>query len=455
MNTLLRKTLTAAKESLGRRVRVGLIGLGTTNSALLEHLCDMKDLCNVTVRQAGLSRTDIPHTVAEIASDTSHITEDIVFPSPSVRREKLTAPHGTEMLCDYDLLFRSEPEHLFLVSGSDGKSTTVSMASELLFPRFPDLFTGGNLGVPLWHADARSSAFLLELSSFTLRYSLPRGGRALLTNVTPNHLDWHADLEEYRSTKLSLIRAADEPILCIDDPVSQMEAKATRVFCLVSLTRTRAQILAEYRTEHTVTLEDGAIRLDGEIAVSLSGIKHRERHNVIDLASAIALAIGYTDEERIREVAAGFSLPSERCECIEIGGVDYISSSIDTTPLRTRTTLEGLDRRVRLILGGRGKGLSPEPLREPIMRYATRIAIYGEIADELATFIDSTPELAAIPHRTFGTLAEATDYATEGVCKGETVLLSPAATSYGEFRDYIHRGECFRSIIRKNASKAE
>ena len=455
MKALLRKTLEDTSRKLGRRLSVSLLGLGSTNTALLGLLLDMDDLASVTVRHPGITRGEIPDTVALIGTNDalSNLPEDVIFPSPSVRRDGLALRNGAQFISDYDLFFSSEPKHLFSVSGSDGKSTTVSMASELLFPRFPDIFTGGNCGVPLWNASLDRSAFLLELSSFTLRYSKPIGGRALITNVTPNHLDWHESLKEYEETKLELLYTADEPIVNLDDEVSERFAKEYRTFCLISTVTPRNEIITKYKTEHTITLENGKILVDGEAIVSLEDVKHKESHNVRNLESAIALSLGYTTAERIREVASSYRGLDERCERFDVGGVHYISSSIDTTPERTKTTLLGLGEKVRLILGGRGKGLSLEPLRDVLKKYATKIAIYGEISSELLSFIESDAELKEIPHEALSNLEDAINYVKDTVDVGETILLSPAATSYGEFKDYKERGRFFKANVRTLGEK--
>ena len=449
MKALLNKMLKERANTLTRKPRISLLGLGGTNKALLDILVCCDHIDSITVRQKGLIKDRIPDTVSVLNGENAFtgLCEDVFFPSPSVRRERLNFPKNSVTVSDYDLLFRAPQNKLFTVSGSDGKSTTVNMASALLFPRFPEIFTGGNIGVPLWCAKADSEAFLLELSSFTLRYSTPSGGRAILTNVTPNHLDWHSDLAEYEQTKLSLIRSADEPILNLDDPVSQKEAKVTDSFCLISLNKMDEDIRARYRTEHTVTVENGAIKIDGEGVVALPDVKHKQRHNLYNLVSAIALTLGYADSEQIRSVATEYSPLPERCESFTDGKIHYVSSSIDTTPLRTCTTLFGLDRKVRLILGGRGKGLSLQPLTDALKRYATKIAIYGEISDEILGYLNSDNELKEIPHCAFSKLDGAIDYALDGIEEGETVVLSPAATSYGEFTDYKERGAYFKARV--------
>lgn len=450
MKKLLYEYLNCLFLSLGRKLTVSLLGYGKTNRALGEILSECELVESVTVRQDGLSKNDIPSSFGLISKDSfSLLYEDVIIPSPSVRRERLDIPKSSHVISDYSLLFDSIPKNLFCVSGSDGKSTVTTLASLLLFPYFPDLFTGGNIGTPLALASDSANAFLLELSSFTLRYSVPLSSRAVITNVTPNHLDWHASLSEYRECKLSLIDNAREPILCLDDTVSKKKAQEIHSFCLTSDTLPDSYIKRKFKTEHTVTLEEGSLRLDGEEIIPITEIRRNEKHNLRNLASAIALSIGYADKDRIRRVAASFDGLSERCEQIVIDGIKYISSSIDTTPMRTATTLNSLGRKVSIILGGRTKQLPLEPLRLPLIKYASRISVYGEARDEFLDFLESDEELSAIPHRAFTYFSDAIDYAKENLTRGDTLLLSPAATGYGEFKSYEERGRFFKSYIQK------
>ena len=151
-----------------------------------------------------------------------------------------------------------------------------------------------------------------------------------MTNVTPNHLDWHESLDEYEGAKLDLVYSADEPILNLSDPVSERAARDMRAFCLISRDMTVDEIKAKYKTDHAVTLRNGIIRLDGEEIIATDAVKRREGHNLMNLASAIALSIGYADKEHIRRVAKGFDGLIERCESFTVGGITYVSSSIDT-----------------------------------------------------------------------------------------------------------------------------
>lgn len=450
MQERIRKYLRDVSAIKGRKIDVGLIGYGTTTEAVLDVIRQCDFIQRIKVRHSGtLCSTPIGSDIVYGADALMNITEDVVFTSPSVRREDLGIHNGVTVTSDTEIFFEARPENTFLVSGSDGKSTVTTIASLLLFPTFPHLFTGGNLGKPVASSSLSSDAFLLELSSFNLRYVTPYGKRALLTNVTPNHLDWHADLNEYEECKWRLISSAQEAVIPISCPFNERLTRNIRAFALVSTAMTDKELRSRYSTEHTVTLEDGWIRADGERIVSSDSLRMKEPHNVENLMSAIALTLGYTTAERICEVAKSFQGLEHRCHSITVGGKEYVDSSIDTTPERTRTTLTSLGKRVHLILGGRGKGLAPDTMRDALTKHAASISLYGEVADSIDHWLGADTELSRIPRKKFARLSDAIEHADALAREGETVLLSPAATAYGEFANFKARGEFFENYIVK------
>ncbi len=455
MQKIIKAFVESTAKSLARPIRVCLYGFGKTNAAIFEIIKNNGLINEITVRQSGKIPSTLPHGLRIITDKDALYTidEDIVFASPSLRRQRLRLSAGTVITSDTELFFDLPHDNLFLVSGSDGKSTVTTLSAMLLSPTFPDLFVGGNLGVPLASAPLGSSAFVLELSSFNLAYSAPSGTRAALTNITPNHLDWHESLAEYEECKIKLIDLSKEPILCLDTPRLERLARKRELFALTSSRLNHGQIVKKYSTLHTVTAEDGKICLDGEALLTTREVARSEGHNLENLMLAIALTLGHTTREHIREVAKAFKGLSHRCESFTIDGVEYVNSSIDTTPDRTKTTLCSLERRVNVILGGRGKGLCYGVLKSPLVKYANKISLYGEAALEMSDWLKSDPELSRIPSESFRTLCEAIDHAQSGVRVGDTVLLSPAATSYGEFFSYTERGDFFKKYVSEKHSK--
>ena len=146
----------------------------------------------------------------------------------------------------------------------------------------------------------------------------------------------------------------------------------------------------------------------------------------------------------VGDTVSSFGGLAHRCEaCGSVKGISFINSSIDTTPSRTRATLEALARPVHLILGGRGKGLSPEPMTETIKKYAKSVAVYGEVREEFFSYLKEVG-IYAITHEKFD---DAVFTAYSKARPGEVVLLSPAATAYGEFLNFEERGDRFRHLV--------
>ena len=440
------------------RLSIGFLGIGTTNRAILDIITSSGIDAEIRLRQSSGSDLDEwRNRGVRLFTDERErvaIDEDVLFVSPSVRRENLPLSGTTLVITDTDLFFSDDPDGCFLITGSDGKSTTTTLVAELLREDHERLFVGGNLGTPVARCDLSvSDTYVLELSSFNLRYLTPASRRAVITNITPNHLNWHADYDEYVEAKRNIIKRSAEPIVNVDTEPCAKIAKEQPLFAVCSSMLTHKELIARYRAEHTVTVDNG-IALDGSRLLDLGDIYQRQAHTPENLASAVAMTIGLVNRERIRKVAASFRGLEHRCECfLSRDGIDYVNSSIDTTPSRTSATLKGLYKRVKIILGGRGKGLPLSPLRDALASYADEIAMYGDIADEISDFIEKDPILSAIPHASFTHLGEAIDHLLKGIKSGDTLLLSPAATSYGEFRDFEERGSYFKSYIAQNCSK--
>ena len=448
MQTRIKEYLWDVSRKRGKSLSICLLGYGTTNRAILDIISNLGCQREITVRQnREISDTPLGVKVIDHKIAFCDIYEDVVFTSPSFRRDKVCLPAETILTSDIEIFFGKRQDNTFLVSGSDGKSTVTTLTSLLLCPTFPELFAGGNLGRPIATASLSADAFVIELSSFNLMYTAPKSKRAILTNVTPNHLDWHKDLAEYEACKSKLIYLTDEAVLPLSCPFNERLAESIHAFALVSTTLSHKELVERYSTKHTVTLEGGEILVDGDAILPASYPRRQEKHNIENLMSAIAMSLGYTSEDRIREVAKSFAGLEHRCESFTFGSIEYINSSIDTTPERTKATLTSLGKPVNIILGGRGKGLPLAPLKEPLIRYAKRISIYGEIRDEMLNWIECDDALSSIPHASFKTFREAIDDADANIDQVKTILLSPAATAYGEFTDFANRGRVFKEYL--------
>ena len=433
-------------DRIKRGAKIGFFGLGKSNLSLLSEL--PLDKCILTLRSdKAINRKDIPNA-AKVARifDGSHacdfLDEDIIVFSPSVRRERAelwkARLGGAIFTSDLELFLEQNVRPVFAVSGSDGKSTTVTLSHLMIDNSLPI----GNVGTPMLAALREDcQAYVAELSSFMLRYATVPATRACITNVTENHLDWHTSFEEYKRAKLSLLNSANEYVINADDNILMEYFRANGAFALISDRYSFDELCG--RAELIITRSEAGILRNGRLILPYECIKRKESYNIKNLMMAIALSDGYTDEDRIREVAQGFSGLEHRCESfLELGGVEYINSSIDSSPARTSATLTSLGKRVILLLGGRSKGVGYGMLCEPVKKYAERVLIFGENRDEIYSVLKDSAKCEI-----FDAIEAATTRAIELSQNAEAVLLSPASTSYDRFQSFIERGNYFKKMI--------
>ncbi len=439
--------------------RVGFFGIGRSNLALMRLIPNDKEI--VIRSEQALSPADLPRSVrgskiysCERAFDD--FEDDILFLSPSVRRERREFDRarsaGVRFSSDLELFLNFNSSELICITGSDGKSTTTALTSELLSKRGATALLG-NIGVPFSEAAGKKKPKLsiCELSSFQLRYAKIPAKRAAVTNITPNHLNWHEDFEEYKNTKLSLLDSADEPIVFADDEILAEYGQKRRLFGVTSFALPYPELRSRFHSELYITIEGGRICKNGEPLISLDKIKRREGHNIKNLMTAIALTDGYTDRAHIEAVAESFSGLSHRCECFaEHSGIKFIDSSIDTSPARSAETLSSLGKNLIIILGGRGKGMGYTPLRDPLANHVKLAVITGENRGEILSDIKGCTETVMIEN-----FEDAVLFAAASACPGDAVLLSPASTSYDAFSSFEKRGEKFKEIILNFIEKQE
>ncbi len=429
--------------------RVGFFGLGCSNSALLG--CLPLDNCSITLRSDRvIDRGSVPSGVRierifEGKDACQNIDEDIVIFSPSVRRDRAefceAEARGVIFTSDAELFFESNETPIFLVTGSDGKSTTATLTHLLLTKGGYNAPLIGNIGEPFMkHYGRKSDFYVCEMSSFMLRYMTPKTVAACITNITPNHLDWHKSFDEYRETKLSVSNKTDRLIIS-DDLVDTRGA-----YGIISAEKSLDELRKIYKAEFYLTIENGEIRKNGRPLVEIAKIPRNEKHNLKNLMMAIALTDGLVGDDDVVSVAESFQGLKHRCQIIlRENGVDFIDSSIDSTPARTKETLRSLDRQVVIILGGRGKGLDYSEFAPEVRRYVKKAIITGENAKEIYEAISEVADSEMIEDFERAVL-QGKSYA-ENV---GTLLLSPASTSFDRFKNYAERGDRFKKILLQN-----
>ncbi len=426
--------------------RVGFFGLGKSNSALLSHL--PLNGCHITIRSdKNLGDESLPKGIkidrilcGDAALD--NIDENVIFFSPSVRRERDelqgAKARGVIFSSDAELFFELNKTPVIAITGSDGKSTTATLTHLILNAAGYKSELIGNIGEPMMSKLNCGADYLVcEMSSFMLRYLNPATEAACITNITPNHLDWHSSFEEYRDTKLSLISSTRKSVL-IDD-----FAKAD---VLVSRDKAYGELMRSGRAVMYITKENEHICKNGQeilpiIDSSITG------HNLTNLMLAIGLTDGLADSVAIGNAINDFTPLPHRCECfLRWNGIDFYDSSVDSTPSRTAATLNSLGRRVVIILGGKSKGLDYSALITLLKIYAEAVILTGENADEIYSAIGE--QVGAEIVRDFEAAVKRGAKYAKSI---GALLLSPASTSYDRFKSFAERGAFFKEICNKIA----
>lgn len=426
---------------------IGFFGIGKSNLSLISALPSGR---RITLRSdKTIDRTKIPHhvrveNVYEGESALSDIREEVLVLSPSARRDRPELSEavlrGVTLTSDCELFFSKVSAPVLAVSGSAGKSTTATLAHLMLGGKDGGYRLVGNVGVPMLHSiDGEAMGYVAELSSFMLEYYTPRTRRYALTNITPNHLDFHSSFEEYKEAKLRPLNLSDGGIICADDETLSRETYR-HLFAVYSTRLSISALATRYRAEVYFTLDSGYICRNGERVLSADGPQYK----MLNTMCALAMVDGISDKDEALEAARSFKNLSHRCDTVySKNGVDFIDSSIDTTPDRCATTLTSLGRQVVLLLGGRGKGLSYDVMLPPVLKYARFAVLFGEESERIFSLLSGKVECAVCPD-----FADAVRLAASVAKNGEAVLLSPACTSYDAFSDYEERARAFCSIVR-------
>ena len=431
--------------------RIGLFGLGRSNLSVMKLL--PKNIPIILrsenpIKKESLPRGIKPLCIYEGENAFRDLNEDLIFFSPSVRRERgeLDAARrsGVKFSSDLEFFLAENKSKLIGISGSDGKSTTATLTALLLEEKLGQTLPIGNIGKPFCEALLKKKEILAaEISSFSLRYATPFTERAAITNITANHLNWHKDFDEYKNTKLSLLKNTKNAVISADDGLLCEFAKSNSVYAVTSITKSADELKGAFNAELCYTLENGYICRNEKSLFPVSSVAKKEKHNLKNLLCAMALTDGLVSLEYAEGVAKSFRGLEHRCQTVSSeNGVLTIDSSIDTTPARSAQTISSLGEDLIVILGGRGKSSDYKELYEPLQKHAKLAVITGENRNEIAKDIIGATEKIICE-----SFEDAVIYALSVAESGDTVLLSPASTSYDGFENFEKRGEKFKEIV--------
>jgi UDP-N-acetylmuramoylalanine--D-glutamate ligase len=390
-------------------------------------------------------------------SEATFLEQDLIVLSPGVPANlpslDLARKRGIPVWSEVELAWRFLRGKLIAITGSNGKTTTTSLVAHILKEAGIPTLVGGNIGVPLLalvESSTDKSVTVAEISSFQLEaIEAFRPEIGVLLNLTPDHLDRHGSMEAYAQSKMRMFENQldrDVALLNADDiEVTRRMPSRPHIFWF-----SRQKRVAE-----GAFLRDDQIifRIDGsEIPLARRDeIPLRGEHNVENVLAACAAS--YLAGAVPAAIAVGiksFKGVEHRLEFVaEIGGVSFYNDSKATNVDAALKAIEAFPGPLLVILGGKDKGSTYAPLREPL-RQRARVAItIGAAAEKIASELSD-----AAPLHHAGTLDLALEYAMETAKPGDVVLLAPACSSFDQFENYEHRGRAFKELVANLENRA-
>lgn len=444
----------------GRRVLV--LGLGVSNRPLARLLLQHGALVT------GCDRTErgqLDEAVLELERQgmTLHLGEhylegldaEVAFRTPGLHPDHpelvRLRQSGTVMTSEMEAFFAVCPCPLIAVTGSDGKTTTTTLIAELLKRAGKTVWVGGNIGAPLLPMAGQmkpEDVAVVELSSFQLLDMTRSPGIAVVTNLAPNHLDVHKDMDEYIAAKENVYLHQGKG----DIVVLNRDNAITRGF----VGKAKGLVKEFSRQEvpdQGVYLRDGVIYRAGEVPVEIlrqSEIFIPGIHNVENYMAAICAVEGMVSDEDIRAVAREFGGVEHRIELVRVkDGVSFYNDSIASSPSRTMAGLRSFTQKIVLLAGGYDKNIPYDVLGPEIVDHVKTVVLTGATAGKIKQAIvqapgygPGAPEILEEPD-----FYAAIRLAATQAGPGDVVMMSPASASFDHFRNFMERGAAFKKTV--------
>ena len=445
--------------------RVAVIGLGVSNLPLLDYLYEKK--AQVTVfdeRTIDEISKEIVDKITEYGFEFSFGKNcldklqgfNIIFRSPSClpTRKELEdeANRGAIVTTEVEMLMEMCPCKMIGVTGSDGKTTTTSMINAILQKAGYNTFLGGNIGTPLFTKLAEinpDDIVVLELSSFQLMKMQVSPDIAVITNITPNHLNIHKDYEEYIDSKKNIFKNQDENgilILNYDNDITRECSKEANGKVVFFSSKTKLD-------DGFIVDEDIVKECDDKVrkhVLNTNEVILRGNHNFQNIATALAATKTLVDTDIAVDAIKEFKPVEHRIEFIrEIDGVKRYNDSASSSPTRTLSGINAFKENIVLIAGGYDKNLEYEPLAKPIVDKVSTLILIGQTAEKIFDVVkeESEKQNKKINIYMCDSLEQTVELAKKSAKKGDVVLFSPASASFDMFKDFADRGRKFKNLV--------
>ena len=453
----------------GRKVAV--IGLGVSNVPLIDYLHDLKS--NVTFFD-GREIDDIDKKVVDkivnygmsFSFGKGYLEKlvgfDIIFRSPSclptVPELAKEAERGAIITTEIEMVIELCPSLVIGVTGSDGKTTTTTLIHEIIKEDGHNCFLGGNIGTPLFtriNEMQPEDIVILELSSFQLMNMKVSPKISVITNITPNHLNIHTDMDEYVEAKKNIFKYQDKDgllILNYDNEITRScaaEAPGNVVFFSSKDKNVNGYL---------VDTDDGKIKVveNGlrKHVFDTKNMKLRGVHNFENASCAIIATKDLVKKESIDRVLTEFKGVEHRLELVKEtkNRIKWYNDSVSSSPTRTIAGLNAFSfKNIILIAGGYDKNLDYNVLAKPILESCKALILLGQTSDKIekAVLLEQKKTKKDLEIFKCKSLNQAVQTANEIAIKGDIVLFSPASASFDMFKNFAERGEIFKQYVKE------
>ena len=446
MNTQLLKL----KEKLKGKT-VAVLGAGVSNRPLVPMFSSWGASVTVRDRNEGVDKAAVSggYDVRFVLGDgyLDGLCEDYIFRSPGMRYdlpeiEKAVAA-GSVLTSEMECFFDVCPGKIIGVTGSDGKTTTTTLIYKLLTHAGYSCFLGGNIGAPLLdraESMGPSDIAVVELSSFQLQTMRKSPDIAVVTNLSPNHLDVHKSYREYIDAKRNILLYQNE------NGIAVINGGNADSIPLKDDAKGELRTFSAHTDGALLHLSGDYIYYGDEKYLGVDGIKIPGVHNIENYMAAIAAVHDFIKKEDAAAVATTFGGVEHRLELVrELGGVKYYNSSIDSSPKRTIAALSTFKQKVILLSGGKDKGIPYDEIGPAIKERVKHLILIGKTADAIEAAAKSAG--CDIPIERCDNYRELVEKARAAAVSGDIVVLSPASTSFDMFKNFEERGNTFKRFV--------
>ncbi|WP_315074929.1 UDP-N-acetylmuramoyl-L-alanine--D-glutamate ligase [uncultured Clostridium sp.] len=444
---------------LGKKVAV--VGIGVSNIPVINFLLSLGAIVTAFDKKGREELGDVANEFdnkgVKLELGNGYLDNlrgfDVVFKTPSMRVDSealvKAKEEGAYITSEMEEFVRYTKGKVYAITGSDGKTTTTTIISKLLEEQGYRTWVGGNIGTPLFSQIENineNDRVVLELSSFQLMTMTQEIDIAICTNLAPNHLDMHKDMQEYIDAKKNIfLYQSSNGLLVVN-----RENEITHEFI-----KEARGIVKEFSSKREIAggayYKDNILYLEGKEVCKKDDIVIRGMHNVENYLAAFLATKDDVSIETMKKIAGTFAGVEHRCELVrELDGVKYYNDSIASSPTRTLAGLRAFDEKVIVIAGGYDKHIPFEPLADEGYPYIKELILIGATKEKIKGVFDKLEQEKGIKVdiKVAETLEDAVDIAKSIAKSGDIVTLSPACASFDMYPNFMVRGNKFKDIVK-------